>query len=67
MYNSKSLFLFPNQLIVAKSEKFSSYKENLIDLCYLARDQNGDRRVRSNRLGWQSKKGDFYKEEDYLL
>lgn len=62
MYNSKSLFIFPTQLIVAKSEKFLSYKDQILESCYESRLLNPDKRNRSNRLGWQSKFGDYYKD-----
>lgn len=48
--------------MVAKSENFLSYKDNLTNLCYKIKDENPDRRLRSNRLGWQSRKGDFHND-----
>lgn len=62
MYNSKSLFIFPTQLIVAKSEKFLSYKDKILEACYEAQLLNPEKRIRSNRLGWQSKIGDYHND-----
>lgn len=65
MYNSKSLFIFPTQVIVAKSELFLTYKKNLIDICYKFKDKSPDKKNRSNRFGWQSKYGGHHKDPEF--
>lgn len=65
MYNSKSLFIFPTQVIVSKSETFLTYKRKLIDTCYKFKDKYPDKKNRSNRFGWQSKKGDHHKDPEF--
>lgn len=60
MINSKSHFLFPRQVIVATSEKFPLYREKLQKMCYNYMRMDPEKRIRSNRLGYQSKYGSFH-------
>jgi len=65
MFDSKSYFLFPSQVMVTYSKKFLLYREKLIDLCYDHMVTDPEKRLRSNRLGYQSKFGEFHKKEEF--
>jgi uncharacterized protein (TIGR02466 family) len=65
MIISKSHFLFPRQVISTTSERFSLYRDKLQELCYNYMRTDPEKRIRSNRLGYQSKQGSFHAMNEF--
>lgn len=65
MIKTRSYFLFPRQVIAASSQKFPLYRDKIQELCYNYMEIDPERRIRSNRLGYQSKYGSFHTRNEF--